>query len=114
MRWPPIFPPERPKPTTTPAPTTTANATTEASSGNDTSNATTTAAAATTAAPANDPTTTESGFGRKKRQLAVTTGYNYINVDIVRYDIFEMFHSELHSAFLCVPLLISLLLSLFL
>ena len=78
MRWPPHFPKERPEPTTTTTTesTTTANAT-ATSSGNSTANA--------SSSNNSSDTNTDTSTGRKKRQLDMSTGYNYINVDIVRY-----------------------------
>ena len=89
MRWPPHFPKERPKPTTTTVSTTTVNSTSSTTSGNDTSNATSNNNSNT---DNSDNSTDTSGTGRKKRQLPssstpyykASTGYNYINVDIVR------------------------------
>lgn len=74
MAYPLIFPTEKPKPKTTTAPTTTTNATTTASSEN------------TTSSTANTTTNTTSG-GRKKRSLTMSTGYNYINVEVVNFDL---------------------------
>ena len=89
MRWPPHFPKERPKPTTTTVSTTTVNSTSSVTTGNGTSNATSNN---NSNADNSDNSTDTSGTGRKKRQLATSstpyykasTGYNYINVDIVR------------------------------
>ena len=80
MKLPPIFPPEKPKSTTTTLPTT-STTTTTVNNTESTTNATTTTTTATT-------TTTVGGMapvGRKKRSLATSTGYNYINVEVVSY-----------------------------
>ena len=81
MEYPPIFPSEKPKPTTTAAPTTTASQSTSTAAANDSSSA----ASTTSSTSASTATDNPIPGGRKKRSQTISTGYNYINVDVVTF-----------------------------
>ena len=84
LAWPPVFPPEKPKPTTTPAPTTTINTTAAAQSTTASSdNATNSDANETTSTTDNQGSGAQMPIERKKRALPTSTGYNYIEVEVV-------------------------------
>ena len=90
MAYPPIFPAEKPT-TTTAAPTTSTANTTSATQS--TTTAASTNASDTTNSSATNNSSTEN---RKKRSISMSTGYNYINVEvashiIIKYDVIVFF-----------------------